>query len=389
MPTDHKKHICVITTGRQDWSILRPVCLAIEKKPELYLSVIAGGMACEERYGNLSKDIATENIGQLYECPWLANGNINIFDECANISKLVSRQLQTIQPDVVILLGDRYETLQIATVCVLLNLPIVHLHGGEETEGAIDNVFRHAITKLSSLHFVSHTLHQQRVLQLGESPDTVYCVGAPGRDNLIRPDLLNRAALEAQVGHVLDTPLILVTLHPSTTEITSDDKPSTDCSAMIAAMRQFPATYLITLPNSDPGNQAIREALLQFAEQTPSAVAVNALGAKGYASALKLADAMLGNSSSALIEAPFFALPAVNIGNRQKGRLRLNNIKDVEADSQKIIEALQWATAPNTRTNLEESRYCLGDGNASSKIADILNQWVIPENLCKSFHTVI
>src|SRR5262249_15770919 len=248
-------------------------------------------------------------------------------------------------------------------------------------EGAIDNVLRHAITKLSHLHLVSHSEHALRVRQMGEADDTVHVVGAPGLDNLHRADLPDRHALEGVLGISLQRPLVVVTFHPTTL----GGDPVSEVQALVTAMAQVSACFVITLPNNDTGAHDIRRALLAFAETRANAVAIEELGPASYFGLLRDADAVLGNSSSGLMEAPLFALPAVNVGERQRGRLRGANVIDVAADAEAIVTGLRRSLDPGFRAGLPRGASPYGDGKSAARIVEILAAWRPPQPPRKRF----
>jgi UDP-hydrolysing UDP-N-acetyl-D-glucosamine 2-epimerase len=254
----------------------------------------------------------------------------------------------------------------------------VHVHGGEESEGAFDNNLRHAITKLSHLHLVSHRDHAARVIAMGEDPNAVHVVGAPGLDNLHREDLPGREELERSLGIPLRAPVVVATLHPATL----GGDPVRDAQALAAAMDTVPATYVLTMPNTDPGHDAIRD-ILRRAAATPGRVAVDALGDRRYWGLLKVADAIVGNSSSGLIEAPVVQVPAVNMGERQRGRLRGANVIDVPAEATEITRGLRRALDGTFRKSLAGTASPFGDGRSAARIVSALAGWTPPSPAVK------
>jgi UDP-hydrolysing UDP-N-acetyl-D-glucosamine 2-epimerase len=370
------KRIVVLTTGRQDWGILRSTCHAL--KNHCALRVFAGGMAVTEEHGNVASQIAKEHF-DVTPLPWPLTPQAPPEELSAAASHL-GKALAAFDPDSLVLLGDRSETAAAALVATLLRIPIAHLHGGEETEGAFDNALRHAVTKLAHLHFVSHAQHAARVSQMGEAEETIEVVGAPGLDNFHRPDLPDREELEVALGLDLSRPVVLVTVHPTTLS----DVPEAEAIAVAEAMDRVSATYVITLPNADPGSDKVR-GIMQGAGARRGRVSVAALGERNYWGMLRIADAILGNSSSALIEAPAVGLPAVNVGDRQKGRLRSGNVVDVSASVDEIANALKDALTTERR---QEVRKLVGpnhDGNSGKRIANRLLSWSPPRPLRKRF----
>jgi len=334
--------IAVLTTGRQDWGILRSTCLELRRRGELVLLV--GGMHCEPRFGGSLQDLLEEGFRPAEQLRWAGEGSdAPAHVQSAEALRLVGEALERHRPDGLLLVGDRFETAAAALAATVARVPIAHLHGGEETAGAIDNALRHAITKLAHLHLVSHEDHYRRVIAMGEDPATVHIVGAPALENLHRDDLPRREDLETYLGIALAPPVVLVTLHPATL----GGSPEVEVAAMLDAMNRVPATYVITLPNVDPGGMVIRRQLVAAGHKT-----VEALGERRYFGLMRVADAMLGNSSSGIIEAPALRLPAVNIGDRQQGRLRAGNVLDVPADASAIAAALTRALDPAFRATL-------------------------------------
>jgi UDP-hydrolysing UDP-N-acetyl-D-glucosamine 2-epimerase len=357
--------IAVLTTGRQDWGILRSTCLLLRQQ----LILLAGGMHCEPRFGGTVQHLLDEGFTP-EQLRWAGvDSDAPAHVQSAEAVRLVGDALERHRPGGLVIVGDRFETASAALAATLARVPIAHLHGGEETAGAIDNVLRHAITKLAHLHLVSHDHHARRVIAMGEDPATVHVVGAPALDNLHRDDLATRAELEQFLGMPLAPPVVLVTLHPATL----GGAPEVEVAAMLAAMDRVPATYVITLPNVDPGGAVIRQQLVD-AGNRPGRRAVEALGERRYFGLLRVADAMLGNSSSGIIEAPVVRLPVVNIGDRQKGRLRADNVLDVPADAGAIASALQRALDAAFRATLPE-RGPFGDGRSAPRIVELLAGW--------------
>jgi UDP-hydrolysing UDP-N-acetyl-D-glucosamine 2-epimerase len=354
--------LAVLTTGRQDWGILRSTCIALRDD----VVVLAGGMHLEPRFGNTVQAIVDDGFTP-ERLRWAEDDDVH--RQAARALHLVGETLVFLKPHALVLVGDRFETASAALAATVARVPIVHLHGGEETEGAFDNALRHAITKLADLHLVSHEQHAQRVIAMGEDPASVHVVGAPGLDNLRRDDLATREELEQFLGIPLASPVVIVTMHPATL-----GDPVADADAMLAAMDRVDATYVITLPNTDPGAAAIRAKLVE-ASRKAKRCAAEALGERRYFGLLRIADAMLGNSSSGIIEAPIVRLPVVNIGDRQKGRLRGANVIDVPASAEAVVDALRCVLDPAFRAALPENGP-FGDGRAAARIADIMKQWM-------------
>lgn len=375
-----RRRIAIVTTGRQDWGILRSAALALRDDARFSLGVWAGGMHLSAGHGRTIDMVRADGAPVTAE---LEIGNGGAAEESSRMVAAASAAIAKEKPDAMVLLGDRYETLAAGFAASIAGLPIVHLHGGEESEGAIDNAFRHALTKLSHLHLVSHELHAARVRQMGEPPDTVVVVGAAGLDNLYRGDLPDRAALEARVGIPLKDPVVAVTLHGVTL---GGEGGAAEAAALSAAMEKVPATYVITQPNSDAGGAAIRAHWTAWGKGRPNVAVVDALGEKNYWGLLKAASAVLGNSSSGIIEAPSLGLPVVNVGDRQRGRLRTAHVIDVAAEPVAIEAALRRALTAETRAALKKTPGHYPAGPAAPRIVEAIAAWKIPQPARKKFH---
>ncbi len=365
--TSGARRLAVLTSGRQDWGILRSTCAALESDPAFELLLLVGGLHCSPRHGETARLIEAEGFRATRVLDWTVDADAAT--QMAEATEMVGRALVELRPDALVLMGDRFETAAAALAATVERVPIVHLHGGEETLGAFDNALRHAISKLAHLHLVSHERHAARLRRLGEAPDSIHVVGAPGLDNLHRSDLPGRAELEADLG-ALERPLVVVTLHPATL----GDDATLEVRAVISAMDAVEATYVVTLPNSDPGNEVIRDAVTAVAAR-PRRVVVEALGERRYWGLLGIADAMLGNSSSALIEAPALALPAVNVGRRQEGRERGANVIDAPPTADAVVAALERALSAEFRASLAGVPCPFGDGHSAVAILKTLRDW--------------
>jgi UDP-hydrolysing UDP-N-acetyl-D-glucosamine 2-epimerase len=366
------RRIGVLSTGRQDWGILRSPARAIAATPSLELDLIVGGMHLAEAHGRTVSLVREDGFEPVAQLDWMADG-ADADRQAAGALASVGATLAERRPAALLLAGDRFETAAAALAATIERVPLIHLHGGEQTEGAFDDALRHAITKLSHLHLVSHDDHARRVVALGEDPATIHVVGAPSLDAAVRDDLADRAELETALGIRLEPPVVVVTVHP----VTLDADPAAVAGPVTAAMDLVPATYVVTSPNTDPGSSTVR-AVMTRAAQAPGRVAVDALGERRYWGLLRIADAMLGNSSSGIVEAPAVDLPAVNVGDRQAGRHREGNVIDVADDAEAIAAALRDALAPATRARVRAAHPPGVDGRVGRRIADIIAAWEPP-----------
>jgi UDP-hydrolysing UDP-N-acetyl-D-glucosamine 2-epimerase len=378
------RRVAVVTTGRQDYGILRSSLMLMRDDPRFALQVWAGGMHLSDLYGRTIAVVRADRLPVVEELDFGLGAVSDACAEAARATAAAGEALRRRRPEALVLLGDRYETLAVALAATIEGVPIVHLYGGEESEGAIDNAIRHAITKLSHLHLVSHPSYAARVRRMGEDPARVVIVGAAGLDNLYRDDLPDAAALEARLGIALRDPVVVVTVHPTT--LSAGGPPTAEVEAVAQAMEAVPASYVITQPNADPGGQAIRAFWKSWAAGKQRVALVDALGEKAFWGLLRVAAAALGNSSSGIIEAPAAGLPAVNVGDRQGNRLRSAHVLDVAADAGAITQALRRALSDDVRRDLRGTPGLYPAGRAARRIVEAIAAWPIPRPPRKSFH---
>jgi UDP-hydrolysing UDP-N-acetyl-D-glucosamine 2-epimerase len=363
--------IGVVTVARSDYGHLTPLLQALHASPDVELLVYIAGSHLAARFGRTASLVEADG--------WdiAARVDMDIDDDAPGAIAAATgrgvtgfaREFARRTPDILVVLGDRYEMLSAAVAALPFALPVAHLHGGEVTEGAIDEQIRHAITKLAHLHFPAAEPYAARVRQLGEEPWRVHCCGAPGLDRLHVQATMSREALAERLELALGHPTMLVTFHPET--LAAADVPR-QVGEMAAALEAQPGDLVITAPGADTAHRAVTTALQALAVRRPATRLVAALGDETYCSLLQVADVMVGNSSSAIIEAPTFGLPAVNIGDRQRGRLRAANVIDVGHDRAAIGAAIQRALDPGFRKGLAGLVNPYGDGHAAPRIARVL-----------------
>ena len=378
--------VAVVTVGRSDYGILRPLLACIHKAARLRLRVLVCGSHLVREFGSTIQQVRQDGWRDIEALPMLVAS-----DEPVGIGLSMglglaafSRSFAARRPDFLVVLGDRFETFSAAAAAVPFNIPILHLHGGELTEGAMDDSFRHAITKMSHLHCVATPAYRRRVIQLGEEPWRVTVTGALSLDGLDRLKVLSRPAMEKRFGIQLATPPLLVTFHPVTREPASAEEQS---EALFRALAQTNHPMVFTLPNADTHGRRIIEKIHQFIARRSDAWLVGNFGREAYFSMLKYAAAMVGNSSSGLLEAPSFGLPVVNVGNRQKGRIRGANVVDVDPVAGDIREGIQQALAPEFRRQIAGAANPYKQGEAAPQIVALLNRPPpIPRLLAKHFH---
>lgn len=385
-----KKKICVITGTRAEYGLLYWVMKAIKEDAELELQVVATGMHLSSKFGLTYKVIEEDgfNIDQKIEIPLDSDTAVNITKSVGIAISGFAESFATLRPDMIILLGDRFEIIAAATAATIARVPIAHIHGGELTEGAFDDSFRHAITKMSFLHFASAEPYRQRIIQMGESPNRVFCVGATGIENINKLSLLSRDDLEESLRFKIDRPTFLVTYHP----VTLDNRISEiHIKELLGALDSFPnAKILFTGVNADPDNISIEKSIHDYVQKnSKKAILFTSLGQLRYLSAVKHSDVVIGNSSSGIIEVPTFKIPTVNIGDRQKGRIKATSVVDCDLNKDSIIEAIERATSREFRESCKNVDNPYGDGNSSEKIIAILKKNISKiKSLKKTFYDI-
>lgn len=347
------RRICIVTGSRAEYGLLVWLMRAVFDSPDLELQVVATAMHLETAFGYTVDLIRQDGFTVDVEVPMQLSSDapVAIAKSAAIGMGGLADAYDRLRPDLVVLLGDRFETLVAAQTAALMRIPLAHIHGGETSEGAIDDAFRHAITKLSHLHFVAAEPYRRRVIQMGEAPERVFNVGAPGLDNLIRCKLPDRHTLAARVGLDLARPLFLVTYHPATLD---EADPVASAEELLVALDRFPeAALLFTKANADSGGRAINQRLEAYvAGRVGRSVLAASLGQDLYLAALREAAVVIGNSSSGIIEAPAAGTPTVNLGIRQKGRLRAASIIDCDERCDSIEQAIRRAIDPAMRATI-------------------------------------
>ena len=381
-----KRKICVVSTSRADYGLLFWLLKEIEKSRFLELSLVLSGSHLEERLGLTYKEIERD-FKHFYKVP-LGLENDDETALCLAFSAGVagfSKVLEQIKPDIMVLLGDRYEMLSAGIAGMLRAVPLAHIHGGESTQGAIDEGIRHALTKMSHIHFCATSLYKRRIIQLGENPARVYNVGGLGVENIKRLELLGKKDFENSLGFKLGKKNILVTFHPQTIEKKSASK---QFSQILNALDSLKDTHFIfTGANADNGGKIINEMAQSYCLKNPEkAIFAISLGQLRYLSAIKHADIVLGNSSSGICEVPSLKKATINIGNRQKGRIKAPSIIDTKCDKSKILKAIKKAYSKDFQAKLKSVKNPYGSGFASKKIIKVLENIKLNGILKKKFY---
>lgn len=382
-----KRKICVVTGSRAEYGLLYWIMKGIASDPAFDLQIVATGTHLSPEFGLTYKIIEEDGFQLAAKVEMLLSSDTQV-----GIAKSLglgvigfAETLDRLRPDLVVVLGDRYEIFAATQAALVARIPVAHLHGGETTEGCIDEAIRHSITKMSHLHFVAAEAYRDRVAQLGEDPNCIYNFGAPGLDNFERLKLLDRHELERALNFELGTKNFLVTYHPVTLEARS---PAVGTEAMLDALDRFPdAKIIFTKGNADTEGRIINLLIDDYAAKNPErALSVTSLGQVRYLSLLKQVDAVIGNSSSGLVEAPVAKTATVNIGARQRGRLKAASVIDCDETIDGIAAAIQKALSAEFRATLPGVRSLYGSGKASERVVQVLKTVSLDGILMKSFH---
>ena len=382
-----RRKICVVTGSRAEYGLLYWLMRGIRECADLELQVVATGMHLSPEFGRTFEAIEQDGFRVDAKVEMLLSS-----DTAIGITKSVGLGLigfaevwQQLRPDIVVVLGDRFEILAVATSAMLARVPIAHIHGGETTEAAVDESIRHAVSKMAQLHFVAAEEYRKRVIQLGEPPERVFLVGGLGIDNIKRLPLLSREALERSLDFALGPRNLLVTFHPVTLE---ERTSSAQVGELLAALAERADTHIIfTMPNADADGRTILAMLEEFVAAHPrTAKLFRSLGQIRYLSCVQHCDGVVGNSSSALIEAPSLYKGSINIGDRQKGRLKARSVIDCEPTASSIRAALQRLYSAEFVRDLPRTINPYGSGGASQKIVETLRAIPLQGIVVKRFY---
>ena len=380
------RKICVVTGSRADYGLLKLLLKRIKGDDSLQLQLVATGSHFLKQYGETFKEIVEDGFIIDKKIEILSEEN-NVLGVSDSIGKGISKfatALQELQPDFVLLLGDRFEIFAAAIASHVSQIPIIHIHGGELTEGAIDDAFRHSITKMSQIHFVATQEYANRVIQLGEKPHRVIVSGALGVDAIHNLKLLSKTELEEKLGLKFGAKNLLITFHPVTVD---SSKTSTQIESLLAALKELADTTLIfTMPNADPESQIICEAIEKFVQENFNAKLFKSLGQLAFLSTIPFVDGVVGNSSSGLIEVPVFKKGTINIGNRQKGRIHGSSVLNCAPIKEDILKMIDFLYTEKFHHQLLISSNPYGSGGASEIILNTIKHMNLPLSSVKEFH---
>ena len=370
------KTITILTATRAEYGLLYPLIKKLEESKKYNVKLVVTGAHLAPEFGLTYREIEKDGIEIDKKIEILLSS-----DTPAAISKTMGLALISFadyfkdsKPDALIVLGDRYETLAVCCAAMNERIPIIHLYGGETTEGAIDEAVRHAITKMSFLHFTSTEQYRKRVIQLGENPERVFCVGAIGIENAMKKKLMTREELALSLDFKLDGDYAVVTFLPVTLDECSAQKQYEQ--VLKAFDRHSNMKYIITKANADSGGRIINQMSEEYAQKHDNVYVIESLGMVRYLSALKYAKMVIGNSSSGLVEAPSFRIPTINIGDRQRGRICAESVINCNPEEEQISLAMEKACSEEFRSTVKHTINPYGDGNASDKMIKIIDQFM-------------
>ncbi len=370
------KKICVITGSRAEYGLLSSLMKAIKNNDAFELQILVTGMHLLPQFGNTFNEIEKDgfNISEKVDIELNDDTSLGIAKSVGIGIIKISEALEKLKPDLFIVLGDRFEAFAGALAAFLLKIPIAHISGGDVTEGAMDDAFRHSITKMAYLHFTSTEVYKNRVIQLGEAPERVFNVGSTGIENVLNMSLISINQLGKSLEIDLTTPYFLITFHPVTLE---NETSKSQFSKLIEALDFFSNYQIVfTYPNADADGQVIIEMIKDYEIKNPNRVkAFKNLGTLRYLSAIKYSKAVIGNSSSGIIEVPSFGIPTVNIGNRQKGRIKAGSVIDCDTEIESIKNAITKAVSLQFQEYSKKVENIYGNGTAISQIMEVLSNF--------------
>jgi GDP/UDP-N,N'-diacetylbacillosamine 2-epimerase (hydrolysing) len=377
--------IFLITSTRADFGLLKNLIFEFKKNSYFNLKIIATGTHFSKKHGFSFSEIKIEKIS-VYKKIFIKNNTNtpkNILNDMSIISKSISSLIKKDKPDLFVVLGDRYEVFAISLAAYLAKVPIAHIHGGELTQGSLDDGFRHCISKMSHLHFVSHEIYKKRLTQLGENPKNIYNVGALGVENIFKTNFLSKRDLEKSLKINLKEDILIVCLQPEITENLTKDL----VNETLAALKNFnDKSIIFTMPGADLYNKIIFKKIKIFVKNNPNCFLFKTLGSQKFLSFLKIANVIIGNSSSGILEMPTFNKPTINIGNRQEGRVKTNTIINVHSKRNLIKKEINFVFLKNN--NKKNIIYNYKKIHTSVRICLILKNMLIKKYQCKKFYDI-
>lgn len=372
------KNICIVTGTRAEYGLLKPLIKRIQEDNDLKLQLVVTGMHLSPEFGFTYNEIKKDGykIEEKIEMLLSSDTEVGISKSIGLAMISFSELFERIKPDMLIVLGDRYEIFAVASVAMIARIPIAHLHGGETTEGALDEALRHSITKMSYLHFTSNEVYRKRVIQLGEEPSRVFNVGAIGEESIRNLEFLSKDKLEGDLGIKFDEKTALLTFHSTTLENNSSKE---QFKNLLEALDEVEGLKIIfTKSNSDTNGRIINDMIEEYTLNNPQkGVVFSSLGQLRYLSAMKYCDVVIGNSSSGIIEAPILCKPTVNIGDRQKGRIQTESIVNCKPDKDNIVAAIKKTLSEEFISKVNKYQNSNKEVNTSKKIVSVIKDYLL------------
>jgi len=385
-----KKSICVVTGTRAEYGLLAPIIKQLIAANCFELKVVATGMHLSEEFGLTYQEIEADGISIDAKIEVLQNDDSNkAMSKAIGIGVIgFAEYFDKTQPDMVVVLGDRFEIFAAAIAAAVACIPITHLYGGETTEGAVDEFFRHSITKMSYLHFTSTEQYRWRIINMGETPDRVYNVGSTGVENILNMPLMTKDELAQSIDLDLNSPYALVTFHPVTLEKNTAIKHIDELLSALDETTEL--NYIFTKANADANGRAINKKINTYCEGKKNTIVFTSLGVIRYLSAMKYCEMVIGNSSSGIMETPSFRKPTINIGDRQKGRICAKSVISCEPEKHAIIESINKARSLQFLQEIANQISPFGNGKTSEKVVSVIKEFLDNNkiNLKKSFYDV-
>ncbi len=384
------KKICIVTSTRAEYGLLLNLIRKVEEDKDLDSCLIVTGTHLSNDYGYTIKEIEEDGVSIDEIIPILSEkeDEKGVAETMATALLTFEEAFERIKPDMLVVLGDRYELISICWAAFMLKIPIAHISGGELTEGAIDDAVRHSLTKMSRLHFPACEVYRKRIIQLGENPDTVFNYGDLGVENILNMEYMAKDELEQFLGIRLDHPYACVTFHPVTL---SRDSVVYQLNELLKALENFPwMTFIITGANADAGGREIKHIISDFVRNHDNCFLYESLGIRRYLSLMRGSEMVIGNSSSGIIEAPSLRIPTVNIGERQEGRLRADSIIDCGPVCGEIVHAMERAMTEEFKEKVKRTENPYGSGNTSEEILKEIKQYLSkPRDVKKKFFDIL
>ncbi len=385
-----KKRICVVTGTRAEYGILRPLIKRFEESNMLDLQLIVTGMHLSPEFGLTYKEIEKDGfkINEKIEVLMSSDTSIGISKSMGMTLISFSEAYQRLNPDMVVILGDRYETFAAMAAATVANIPIAHLHGGEITEGAFDDAFRHSMTKMSYLHFTATEEYKKRVIQLGEAPDRVFNVGAMGVENTLNLNLLSKRELEEKLGIFLGQKYAVIVFHPVTLESNTAENQVKELLDALYDEKELVQVFI--KGNSDTSGRIINKEIEKYVNSNDDSYLFSSLPIEDYLSLIKNSKVLIGNSSSGIAEAPSFKIPTINIGDRQKGRIKAESVLNTLPVKEEVKKALDLIEREDFKERLKEVNNPYGRGDTSKRIIRIIKEFLLKDkiDLKKKFYDI-